>query len=295
MAGQRPRRLPTQAPHTLRLRASWQTAACALAETRPSSPSGFLRSHGDQIDQEWNEKVDEIRQLTAIDPLTRIGNRCCLDDYYACKWLRKDRLKPDLQTGIMPAKPTRKTSMFNPKIDPRPPSHAEYLEMEEASPVKHEYIAGQIYAMTGTSDIHNFICLNIASILRNHLKGSPCRVFMADVKAKLDQADAYYYPDVMVSCEKAVSVYHREQPCLIIEVLSESTAKFDTGDKRRDYQALPSLQEYVLVSQEVMDVRVWRRGEDGWTAAIYTDGAVIPLNSVDLQIPIEQIYEEVWA
>jgi len=167
--------------------------------------------------------------------------------------------------------------------------------MESASPVKHEYVAGRIYAMTGTSDAHNFICLNIASALRSHLKGSPCRVFMADVKAKMEQADAYYYPDVMVSCEPAPNPYYREQPSLIVEVLSSSTAKFDAGDKRRDYQSLPSLQEYVLVSQECMDVRVWRRGESGWTVAIYTDGAVVPFNSVGLEIPIEQIYEEAWV
>ena len=174
-------------------------------------------------------------------------------------------------------------------------SHQEYLDREAASPIKHEYVAGYIYAMTGSSDAHNFICLNIASILRNHLKGSPCRVFIADVKAKLDQSDAFYYPDVMVSCEKSPNPYYREQPSLIVEVLSSSTAKFDAGDKRRDYQALPSLQEYVLVSQECMDVRVWRREESGWAVTIYTDGSVIPFNSVDLQIPIEQIYEEVWV
>ncbi|MGH8477245.1 MAG: Uma2 family endonuclease [Methylococcales bacterium] len=175
-------------------------------------------------------------------------------------------------------------------------SHEEYLEMEAASPVKHEYVAGYIYAMTGTSDTHNLISLNLASILRNHLKGSPCRVFIADVKAKLAQADAYYYPDVMVYCEKSASAYFREQPILIMEVLSSSTAKFDANDKRRDYQTLASLQEYVLISQECMDVRVWRRAESGdWTTTIYTDGMVVPLTSVDLPIPIEQIYEEVWT
>ena len=172
-------------------------------------------------------------------------------------------------------------------------SHQEYLEMEAASPVKHEYVAGYIYAMTGTSDAHNVITGNVYIALRNHLKGSPCRVFIADVKAKLDQSDAYYYPDVMVSCEKPPNPYFREQPSLIVEVLSSSTAKFDAWDKRRDYQSLPSLQEYVLVSQECMDVRVWRRGESGWGVTIYTDGAVIPFKSVELEIPIEQIYEEV--
>jgi len=174
-------------------------------------------------------------------------------------------------------------------------SHEDYLAMELTSPVKHEYVAGNIYAMTGTSDIHNIISLNIASILRNHLKGSPCRVFMADVKAKLDQSDAYYYPDVMVSCEKSPNPYFREQPSLIVEVLSPTTAKFDAGDKRRDYQSLPSLQEYVLVSTDCMDVRVWRREEADWKMTIYTDGMMIPLASVGLEIPIEQVYEEVWV
>ena len=174
-------------------------------------------------------------------------------------------------------------------------SHEDYLAMELTSPVKHEYVAGNIYAMTGTSDIHNIITGNIYLALRNHLKGSPCRVFMADVKAKLDQSDAYYYPDVMVSCEKSSNPYFREQPSLIVEVLSPTTAKFDAGDKRRDYQSLPSLQEYVLVSTDCMDVRVWRRNESGWAATIYTDGMMIPLSSVGLEIPIEQVYEEVWV
>jgi Uma2 family endonuclease len=174
-------------------------------------------------------------------------------------------------------------------------THEEYLDMEESSPIKHEYKGGYIYAMTGTSDGHNLITGNIYIALRNHLKGSPCRVFIADIKAQLESADTYYYPDVMVSCEQASNAYFRAQPSLIVEVLSTSTAKFDAGDKRRDYQTLPSLQEYVLVSQECMDVRVWRRGESGFEVTIYTDGMMIPFKSVDLEIPIEQIYEDVWV
>jgi len=77
-------------------------------------------------------------------------------------------------------------------------------------------------------------------------------------------------------------------------VLYSSTAKFDAGDKRRDYQSLPSLQEYVLVSQECTDVRVWRREDSGWTVMIYTNGAIVPFASVGLEIPIEQIYEDAW-
>jgi Uma2 family endonuclease len=185
--------------------------------------------------------------------------------------------------------------MINPKIDFPRLSHQGYLEQEECSPIKHEYVAGQIYAMTGASDFHNIISGNLYIALRNHLKGSPCRVFMADMKVKLAQADAFYYPDVMVSCEKAENAFIREQPKVIIEVLSTSTVKFDRNQKRLDYQNIPSLQEYLLVSQECMDVRVWRRVDEDWAMTVYTDGMVIPLQSVDLQIPIEQVYEEVWT
>jgi len=182
----------------------------------------------------------------------------------------------------------------------RPAAHTsevteqDYLERERLSLVKHEYVGGRVYAMTGTSDAHNIIALNLAAILRNHLRGSPCRVFIADVKLRVAAAKAYYYPDLMVSCEKACDPYCREQPVLVVEVLSESTTAHDAGEKWRDYQSLESLQEYVLISQECMDVRVYRRGESGWVLSIYTDGALIPLDSVKLEIPIERIYEEAW-
>lgn len=170
----------------------------------------------------------------------------------------------------------------------------EYLEMELTSPIKHEYVAGRLFAMTGTSDAHNIIAGNLYMILREHLKGSPCRVFMSDVKVKVDADSAYYYPDLMVSCEKAPDSHYRAHPVLIVEVLSDSTAKTDTGDKWRAYQKLESLREYALVAQECMDVRVYRREESGWNLSIYTDGAVVPFNSVELEIPIERIYEEAW-
>ena len=108
-------------------------------------------------------------------------------------------------------------------------SHEAYLHMEAISPIKHEYVAGQMYAMTGTSDVHNVIAGNIYMLLRSHLKGTPCQVFMADVKVKLAEADAFYYPDVMVSCETPPHPYYRQTPNLIVEVLSPSTAKHDSG------------------------------------------------------------------
>lgn len=170
----------------------------------------------------------------------------------------------------------------------------DYLEMELSSPVKHEYLAGEVFAMTGTSDSHNIIAGNLYMLFREHLRGTPCRVFMSDVKLKVAAADAFFYPDLMVTCETAPDSHFREQPKLVVEVLSDSTAKFDREDKRQLYQSLDSLQEYVLVAQSCMDVRVYRRTDDGWDMNIYTDGATIPLASVELNIPIESIYEAAW-
>ena len=184
--------------------------------------------------------------------------------------------------------------MSRPACKDQPITEERYLEMELTSLIKHEYVAGQLIAMTGASDAHNVIAGNLYILLREHLRGSPCRVFMSDLRLRVDAGKAYYYPDLMVSCEKAPDSYCREQPLLLGEVLSESTAKHDAGDKRRACQNLESLREYVLISQECMDVRVYRREESGWNMSIYTDGAVVLLDSVGLEIPIERIYEEAW-
>ena len=185
--------------------------------------------------------------------------------------------------------------MARPALNDTMMTVEEYLEMERNSQVKHEYVAGYVYAMSGTSDAHNIIALNVATALRGHLRGTPCRTFMADVKARIETADRFYYPDVMVSCERAKDRYYRTEPVLVVEVLSDSTARRDQGEKWGDYRTLPSLKEYVLVSQDCMDVRVFRQDATGeWRQHIYTDGMVVPLNSVELEIPIEQVYEEAW-
>jgi len=173
-------------------------------------------------------------------------------------------------------------------------SPEDYLEMELSSPIKHEYVAGEIFAMTGTSDSHNLIAGNLYMLLREHLRGTPCRVFMSDVKLKIAKAEAYFYPDVMVTCETAADSHYREQPKLVIEVLSDSTAKYDREGKRLLYQTLDSLQEYVLVTQTCMDVRVYRRSDNGWESTIYTDGSHVCLQSLDLAIAIERIYDLAW-
>ena len=134
--------------------------------------------------------------------------------------------------------------------DPRQPylTSEQYLQMEEHSIVKHEYVDGQILAMAGASDAHVTIAGNLFTLLRSHVRGSGCRVYISDMKARIESLNRFYYPDVMVTCDpndQETPTYKRF-PILIVEVLSESTEAFDRGDKFADYQEITSLHEYVL-------------------------------------------------
>ena len=144
-------------------------------------------------------------------------------------------------------------------------SPIEYLHLEEHSDLKHEYLDGEVYAMAGASDRHVTISLNLASSLRDHLRGSGCRVYMSDMKAKIETANRFFYPDVMVTCDdrdKSTSNY-KQYPCSIVEVLSDSTEAFDRGDKFSDYQQLDSLHEYILISTNRQKVDCFRRNDNG--------------------------------
>ncbi len=127
----------------------------------------------------------------------------------------------------------------------------EYLAFEENSPIKHEYRDREVYAMAGTTDRHNTIALNLATLIRNHLRGTDCRVYFADIKAKIEAKHCFYYPDLFVTCDERdrETATYKSFPKLIIEVLSESTEGFDRGDKFNDYQTLASLEEYVGLAE----------------------------------------------
>jgi Uma2 family endonuclease len=175
-------------------------------------------------------------------------------------------------------------------------STEEYLTGEEKSPIKHEYIHGQVYAIAGASDAHVTISLNMALALRNHLRGSGCRVYMSDMKARIETANIFYYPDVMVTCDerdRAFSTF-KKYPCLVVEVLSEKTEAFDRGDKFANYQELESLQEYVLINQKRQHVECFRRNHDGlWVLHTYTPGSEIHLAIVEFRSSIDALYEDV--
>lgn len=175
-------------------------------------------------------------------------------------------------------------------------SPEEYLDGEELSSIKHEYIRGEVYAMAGASDPHVTISLNFASALRSHIRGTGCRVYMSDMKAQIETANTFYYPDVMVSCDERDREFinFKKYPCLIVEVLSKKTESFDRGDKFADYQELETLQEYVLINQKRKRVEIFRRNAEGlWVLHTYKDGSEIHLASVDFRISIDALYEDV--
>jgi Uma2 family endonuclease len=171
----------------------------------------------------------------------------------------------------------------------------DYLNAEANSPTRHEYVGGYVFAMAGASEEHNIIAGNIFALLRPHLRGSSCRVFVSDMKVKV-QDDIFYYPDLMVTCNPQDNHrYFKTQPNLIIEVLSETTETTDRREKLMNYQTLKTLKEYILVSQDQMQVEVYRQDDQGnWTIQILGEKDNLILESVRLTLTMGQIYEDVF-
>lgn len=173
----------------------------------------------------------------------------------------------------------------------------EYLQLEAQSNTKHEYIDGQVYAMAGASDAHVTIALNLATLLRSHVRGSGCRVYIADMKARIESLNRFYYPDVIVTCDPRdleTSTYKRF-PSLIVEVLSDSTEASDRGDKFVDYQELETLREYVLINTKRQRVECFRRNEQGlWVLQFYTPQQTsFRLDSINFEATLAALYEDV--
>ncbi|MEG4576204.1 Uma2 family endonuclease [Microcoleus sp. N3A4] len=179
----------------------------------------------------------------------------------------------------------------------------EYLEWEEKQPIKYEYMNGEVFAMTGGILPHNSIALNLASGLKNHLRGKGCKVFMADAKVGVSENGPFHYPDVMVSCDSRDRtarkvIYH---PCLIVEVLSPGTEAFDRGKKFKHYRQIETLKEYVLIEADRLNVECYRINEKGkWELTAYSLESTtndteleVELTSVDFRCPISLLYEDV--
>jgi Uma2 family endonuclease len=151
--------------------------------------------------------------------------------------------------------------------------------------------------MAGASDPHVTIAGNLFALLRSHVRGSGCRVYISDMKARIKTLNRFYYPDVLVTCDPRdlETPTYKRFPTLIVEVLSDSTEAFDRGDKFADYQTLESLREYVLINTKRQRLEGFRRNDQGlWVLQFYTsEQTSFRLDSIDFEGTLDAVYEDV--
>jgi Uma2 family endonuclease len=183
---------------------------------------------------------------------------------------------------------------------------AEYLAIESAAEIRHEFLDGEMFAMSGGSLWHNLIKDNFARAVANRLSGGTCRVVTSDQRLKVDATGLYTYPDVLVFCgppQMEDGVHHTlTNPVLVAEVLSDSTEKYDRGIKFGHYRRLETLQEYLLIAQDRFSVELFTRqgngsgaaGSDSWLLSAASEReAEVRLASLGIAVPLAEIYEGV--
>ncbi len=172
---------------------------------------------------------------------------------------------------------------------------AEFLAWDEHQTLRREFVRGKVFAVAGGEDRNNTVAMNMAMALRQHLSGSPCRACMFDLKLRVEAADCYFYPDLMVTCSAAdaASRLIKLDAVLVVEVLSPSTSAYDRGDKFADYRKLPSLAEYLLVDVDKQRCDLYRKGADGLWVLHPTQGDdPLALASVDLTLSAAALWAD---
>lgn len=170
----------------------------------------------------------------------------------------------------------------------------EYLGLEEASSVKHDYVGGEIYAHAGASRRHNSVAGNLFARLWAAARGGPCRVFGSDMRLRVAD-DVFYYPDIQVVCEPDDDDERfTSRPCLVVEVFSPTTEAVDRREKPLNYRRLASLKAYLMVYQDSMRVARWWRDDQGawWQAEVQGEGRV-PVPCPQIELALQEIYEGV--
>lgn len=172
-----------------------------------------------------------------------------------------------------------------------------YLAWEAEQSTKHEYHDGEVFAMAGASDAHVTVAGNVYMALRNHLRGGPCSVFISDMKLRVEEDNAFFYPDVFVTCADSDrgQSHSKNAPVLVVEVLSPATSAYDRGAKFAAYRKLPTLREYALIDPERLSLDLFRREGDSkrWVLHPIEAGGHVEWASVGLQVPLEALYEDV--
>ncbi|MCY7279189.1 MAG: Uma2 family endonuclease, partial [Phormidesmis sp. CAN_BIN44] len=168
-------------------------------------------------------------------------------------------------------------------------SPQEYLEWEAYQSTRHEYIGGEVYAMTGGTIPHSEIAVNMTTLLKTHLRGRGCRILSSDAKIGITDDGPFFYPDASVTCDPRdrTALKFARYPSLIAEVLSPTTEAYDRGNKFAQYRRLDSLKEYVLISSNSVNVEVFCLNQNGkWEFTSYGEGDEVHLTSVDLTVAI---------
>lgn len=174
-------------------------------------------------------------------------------------------------------------------------SYGDYLALEAASNVRHEYLDGQIYGMAGGSPEHAALAASVVGLLFPQLMGGKCRAYSSDLRIRVPATGLATYPDVAVVCgprqrdpedDDAVT-----NPTLLVEVLSPSTERYDRGDKFEHYKQLDSLRQYLLVRQDRPQVEVWTRGAGGWSVEVVGAGQTAALTSIGSELDVSRLYD----
>ena len=173
----------------------------------------------------------------------------------------------------------------------------EYLGMEAEATAKHEYMAGKVYTMASASERHNRIVGNAFFHFRTATRGKTCGVFMADMKLRLMTQNIFYYPDMMLVCDRDDDhPLYKTAPCILVEVLSPSTATTDKREKWYAYRSLPSLKAYLLVDSEIRRAEYYLREDaSDWKHASLEENDVLNLvcGDIRLALTLDDLYEDV--
>ena len=180
-------------------------------------------------------------------------------------------------------------------------TESEYLELERNADFKSEYYNGETFAMAGASLIHNKIVSNLIFLFNQFLKDKPCDVYPSDLRLQVEKSGLYTYPDITIVCGKAELLDNKfdtlKNPTILIEVLSDSTEKYDRGQKFSFYREIPSLKEYILVSSKTMKIEKFKRLEDGNYLYIESnEHQPFPIDSIDMNLNLEDVYNKIdWT
>lgn len=175
----------------------------------------------------------------------------------------------------------------------------QYLDLERHTEIRHEFLDGTVYAMSGASRAHSAICFNLAVVIGSQLRGTPCAGFSADMKVRAGDASLYAYPDLTVVCgEPVLHDDHGDvllNPVVTFEVLSRSTEAYDRGEKFERYKTIETLTDYVLVSQDRARIEHFSRRPDGTWALTEVSGldASLDLASIDCRLPLAEVYDRI--